>query len=96
MGDFFFVIKTLLLTIVIVMLLQIKIGPTTLEQKSLNWMRESNAVHALRGVAEGATVAIDEGVAWVSKLVRSESASSRREESGSNKKRDKLDWDDEF
>lgn len=64
MSEIFFVIKTLVVTVLIVAVLQIKIGPQTIEQRSLSWMKNSNAIEALRGVADGAVAAIGNGYSW--------------------------------
>jgi hypothetical protein len=64
MGEFFFVLKTMVFTIALILCLQIKIGQTTIEQRSLTWMRQSIAIDALRGVADGAVSVAGEGYAW--------------------------------
>ena len=64
MGEFFFVLKTFAIALALVLLLQIKIGHKTLEQRSLTWMRQSVAIEALRGVADGAVAVTSEGVSW--------------------------------
>lgn len=92
MSEFFFVLKTLLITIAIIMCMQIKIGSTTIEQRSLDWLRESNAVYALRGVAEGAVSIMNQGWYWVEKSMRGEDSSSRSK-NGSKWSRD--DWEEE-
>ncbi len=48
-------------TVVIVILMQIKIGPLTLEDHAAEWARQSRAVEALRGVSAGAVKALTEG-----------------------------------
>ncbi len=65
MSEVFFVLKTLIVTIAIVLLLQIRIGRSTLEQHSLTWLHSSTAVEALRGVADGAVAAGFNGVNWI-------------------------------
>jgi hypothetical protein len=61
MGEVFFVLKTMVITIVVVMILQIKIGSSTIEQKSLTWIHESVVVESLRGVADGAVKIFSKG-----------------------------------
>jgi hypothetical protein len=63
-SEIFFVLKTMLITVVIVTCLQIKIGQRTVEERSLSWMHRSVAIDALRGVADGAVVAIENGYSW--------------------------------
>lgn len=62
MGDIFFVLKTLAITITIVVLMQIKIGPRTIEQHSLAWIHQSVVVEQLQEVAAGAVKAGRQGV----------------------------------
>jgi hypothetical protein len=61
MGEVFFVLKTMVITIVVVMILQIKIGSSTIEQKSMTWIHESVVVESLRGVADGAVKIFSKG-----------------------------------
>ena len=69
MGEVFFVIKTMVITIVVVMLLQIKIGSRTIEQSSMVWIHESAVVESLRGVADGAVKIISKGFGSVKSVV---------------------------
>lgn len=64
MGEFFFVVKVFMATVLIVLLMQIRIGRATVEQHSIGWLHTSNAVEALRGVADGAIAAAFNGVEW--------------------------------
>jgi hypothetical protein len=66
MGDIYFALKMLGLTVVLVFLMQIKIGSATVEQHSLGFIRSSSAVETLNGVAQGAIKAIVQGSRWVS------------------------------
>lgn len=66
MSDIYFALKMLGLTVVLVFLMQIKIGSTTVEQRSLGFIRSSTAVETLNGVAQGAIKAIVQGSRWVS------------------------------
>jgi hypothetical protein len=54
MSDFFFVLKCLAATVVLLICMQMRVGGRTVEQHSLHWIQTSNAVEELRGVAEGA------------------------------------------
>lgn len=54
MTDLLFVIRMVIITVVIVLLMQIKIGPATIEQHSTEWLHSSSAVASLQGVSEGA------------------------------------------
>lgn len=69
MSEFFFVVKTMLITVGIVALLQIKIGQKTIEQRAVGWMHGSVAIEALRGVADGTVVAVENGYTWAKTAV---------------------------
>jgi len=70
MGEFFFVLKALVMTVVLVLCMQIKIGHETIERKSLDWMHESVAVSALRGVADGAIAIVEDGITWTKHMYK--------------------------
>lgn len=61
MADLFFVLRIFFATIAIVVLLQIKIDESTLEDRAQNWMRSSSAVDALREVSAGAVKMASQG-----------------------------------
>lgn len=65
MGDFIFVIKTLVVTVAIVVLMQIRVGGRTIEQHSLAWIHTSVVVEQLQEVAAGAVKAGSKAVAYV-------------------------------
>jgi hypothetical protein len=69
MGDIFFVLKSLALTLIVVLLLQLRVGGKTLESHSMNWIHESSAVEILQSVAEGGARLIREGFSNVSELI---------------------------
>lgn len=69
MGDFFFVFKTLIATVVLVFFMQIRIGPTTIENHTHAWLQNSFLVGNLRYVAGGAIKAVTEGYQFVSSTV---------------------------
>ncbi len=68
MGDIFFVVKCFVATLVIVVLLQIKVGNRTLESHTVNWIHRSDLVHQLQDVAEGAVKAGKSGTHQVAGL----------------------------
>jgi hypothetical protein len=71
MLDFLYVVKMLIFTIIVVFLLQIKIGTSSIEQHSLRFLRGSTAVHELNGVAKGAMKVMSRGYNWVVSTVGS-------------------------
>ena len=59
MENIFFILKTLVLTIGLVMVMQIKTSETTtVETVAVQWLQSNAAVDALRGVADGAVKGI--------------------------------------
>ena len=69
MGDLFFVLKSVLITVAIVVLLQIKVGPKTAEDHFVDWLHHSAVTQQLQGVAEGAVKSGREGVALASQML---------------------------
>jgi len=57
MSDVMFVIKCLVVTLVIVVLLQIRVGQRTLEGHTMAWLHHSSVTQHLQDVAEGAVKA---------------------------------------
>lgn len=57
MGDLIFVVKTLVITVALVVLMQIKVGSRTIEQHSIAWIHQSAVVGQLQEVAAGAVKA---------------------------------------
>lgn len=54
MMDFLFFIKTFILTVAIVLVMQIQVGDRTLETHAMSWVQSSAVVAPLHGVARGA------------------------------------------
>ena len=54
MGDLFFMIRMFIYTFIMVILMQVKIGPTTLEEKVIDFTHNSTAAGYFQGVAQGA------------------------------------------
>lgn len=92
MGDLFFVLKSFAITAVIVVLMQIKIGPQTIEQRSLSWLHQSFLAEQLQNVAEGAVKAGREGYRAVAGFtgLGSKRISSTPDEAGWIKFRHKI------
>ncbi len=57
-GDVFFFLRTLLITFALVMLLQIKVGDSTIEQRAYVWAQNSPAVEMIQSVAAGGVHAL--------------------------------------
>lgn len=69
MGDIFFAIRMLVVTIVIAVLMQIKIGDMTLETHAHSWVQSSSAVESLREIAQGGVRMIRVGYKTVVNLI---------------------------
>ena len=54
MGDLFFIIRMSVYTLIIVLIMQIKIGPQTVEQKVINFTHKSQFAGVIQEVAQGA------------------------------------------
>ena len=76
MGDFFFFIKMIVFTLVLVLVLQVKIGPTTLEQKVMTWTHKSEFSEVVQNVAESAIRAMGIGYSRVKGLLGSKSSAT--------------------
>jgi len=71
MEDVKFVIKTLLVTIVVIFVLQIRVGTNTIEASTHAWIQNSAITEMLRGVADGGIKVTLDFYHWL----RSEAAS---------------------
>jgi uncharacterized membrane protein len=65
MSEVYFVLKAFAVTIVLVFVMQMKVGNSTIEERSLNWMHHSGAIESLRGVADGGVLAVTNGLHYV-------------------------------
>ena len=69
MSEVFFVLKTFMATFFVVLLMQIRVGASSVEQHCLTWIESSKVVSHLRAVAEGAVQATTVGYQAVAKTV---------------------------
>lgn len=58
MSEFFFVLKCMLFTVLLVFVMQIKIGGTSLEDYSQWWLKKSSVSIYLQSVAAGGVLAV--------------------------------------
>lgn len=65
MSELFFVIKTALFSVLVLLVLQMKLGGSTLEKHSEDWIYHSRAGSEMQSVARGAVKAGYEGWDWV-------------------------------
>ena len=76
MADFFFVVKTFLFTLALVVMMQIRVGDLTIEERSHEWIQESAIHRTLGKVAFGAVTVMKDGVHYVQTWVAGDSGSS--------------------
>jgi hypothetical protein len=65
MSELFFVIKVFLFTVVVMAVMQIKVGEQSLEQRSSHWLRTSSLVDVLNSVSVGASKALNDGYHYI-------------------------------
>ena len=70
-----FVLKSFVVTVAVLFLMQIRVGNSTVERKTLAWMRQSVVVDGLRYVADGAVTLTSKGYKAVHALVSSPNGS---------------------
>jgi hypothetical protein len=61
MADFLFVVKSFLATFILIVLMQIQVSNQTIETHMHQWIRSSEIVSSLRGVAQGAVKVVSRG-----------------------------------
>lgn len=79
MSELLFVIKTFLFTVVLVMMMQIKIGDNTLEQQSHSLIQKSAITSWLQEAAAGGVVLIQKGASQVSQFMSEKFGKGREE-----------------
>lgn len=90
MSEFFFVVKTVLFSVLLMMLLQMQVGSTTLEHHTENWIYRSRAGDEIQRVAHGAVRAGTSGWEWIQRQMgttSSDSSSSERKQERSERSR---------
>lgn len=70
MSEFFFVLKTVLFSALLLMVLQMKVGGETLENHSEYWIYRSRVGGEMQNVAKGAVHAGYEGWSWLKSQTR--------------------------
>ncbi len=69
MGEVFFVIKGFVLTILLAMALQVRIGNDTLEIRAERWIERSAAGQFITDTANGGVKALQRGYRWTRQQV---------------------------
>ncbi len=75
MADLFFIVKTFLFTIALVVVMQIRIGDSTIEERSHEWIQNSAIHRTLGKVALGAVTVMKDGVAYAQDWIEGTDAS---------------------
>ena len=71
MTDIYFFLKTMALTIAIVLVMQIEVGTRTLEGHAMSWVQSSAVVAPLKTVARGASKLVKDSFASVTNSLKS-------------------------
>lgn len=58
MSELFFVVKSLFLTVILVVAMQVKVGEASLEQYSQHWLQKSSVSIYIQSVAAGGALAL--------------------------------------
>jgi hypothetical protein len=70
MSEVFFVIKTFIVTLLVVFVLQFKVGGLSLENHLNYWLKQSTVAQYAQSAATGALLAIQNGLASAQKKAR--------------------------
>ena len=93
MSDFFFAIRMFAFAVVLIVLMQIKIGDATVEQHSLEWIQTSSLVGGLRGVSDGAIKSTSQAVRWLTSSVDATVNRAFRKDSAPGRRSLGVTWD---
>lgn len=81
MMDFLFFVKTFFLTIAIVLIMQIQVGSTSIENHAMSFVQSSVIVAPLNSVAKGAAKMIRDVTQTVSAQIKKNTKKNKKEES---------------
>ncbi len=70
MSELFFVIKSLFVSLLILLSLQIKVGPETMESHFTEWVEKSWVTNQLQTVSKGMALALEDGAKKISGSLR--------------------------
>jgi hypothetical protein len=71
MSDLFFVIRMVIITAVLLIVMQIKVGTVTIERSAQEWMHSSSMIASLQKVAGGAVKFLSQGYKTVATSIDS-------------------------
>lgn len=78
MMDFLFFVKTFLLTVAVVVMMQIKVSDKSIESHAMSWVQSSAVVAPLNGVAKGAAKMARDLTAMISAKIKSNTKKQKR------------------
>lgn len=76
--DFLFFVKTFLLTVAVVVMMQIKVSEKSIESHAMSWVQSSAVVAPLNGVAKGAAKMARDLTAMISAKIKSNTKKQKR------------------
>lgn len=80
MNDVIFFLKTFVLTVAIVLVMQIEVGHRSIEGHAMSWVQSSAIVSPLNTVARSAGKMVHDGFDSISKAVKSKFSKKKKEE----------------
>lgn len=80
MMDFFFFVKTFILTVAVVLVLQIPVGEQSLETHAMGFVQNSALIVPLQTVARGATKMVHDLSHQISNAIHNNYAKTKKEE----------------
>ncbi len=93
MMDLYFFLKTLILTIALVVLLQIKVGEQTIENQAVALFRSSAIEAPLVGVVQGGAKLTREAITYIQEKVNGKDEKAKEKSSPQKKSGFKFNWD---
>lgn len=93
MMDIYFFLKTLILTVALVIVLQVKIGEQTLEDQAVTVFRSSVVEEPLRKVAEGGAKFARKVVLLTQEKINGDKSKKEKETSSEKKSGFRFNWD---
>lgn len=81
MMDLFFFIKTFILTIAVVLVMQIQVGDQSLESHAMSWVQSSPVAAPLHGVARGASKMVNDVTQRVTEVIHDNVSKNKKEDS---------------
>ncbi len=80
MSEFFFFVKSLVLTLVMVLVMQIQVGERTLESHAMGWVQTSALVAPIQSAAHGGAKMLRDGIAKLEAAISQRRGQNKKEE----------------